>query len=145
AATASSANSSPSGTARARALHRRAGCRTHQGDGRGGLHDRHAADVLRASPQREGHRGRRRLSTGRGDARECRLSLDPQPHHAGGRSPGTLPGAPHRGGDIAMATVPLVNLAKTIRSKNAGVDKVTFDVIFQDKKSYDLVRTSRAL
>ena len=44
-----------------------------------------------------------------------------------------------------MGTVPLVSLAKTIRSKNAGVDKVTFDVIFQDKKSYDLVRASRAL
>jgi hypothetical protein len=44
-----------------------------------------------------------------------------------------------------MGTVPLVSLAKTIRSKNAGVDKVTFDVIFQDKKSYDLVRKSRAL
>jgi hypothetical protein len=39
----------------------------------------------------------------------------------------------------------LTSLAKTIRSKNAGVDKVTFDVIFQDKKSYDLVRQSRAL
>jgi hypothetical protein len=42
-------------------------------------------------------------------------------------------------------TAPLVSLAKTIRSKNAGVDKVTFDVIFQDKKSYELVRASRAL
>jgi hypothetical protein len=42
-------------------------------------------------------------------------------------------------------TVPLSSLAKTVRSKNAGVDKVTFDVIFQDKKSYDLVRASRAL
>ena len=42
-------------------------------------------------------------------------------------------------------TAPLISLAKTIRSKNAGVDKVTFDVIFQDKKSYDLVRQSRAL
>jgi hypothetical protein len=42
-------------------------------------------------------------------------------------------------------TAPLTSLAKTIRSKNAGVDKVTFDVIFQDKKSYDLVRLSRAL
>ncbi len=44
-----------------------------------------------------------------------------------------------------MKTVPLTSLAKTIRSKNAGVDKVTFDVIFQDKKSYDLVRRSGAL
>ena len=42
-------------------------------------------------------------------------------------------------------TASLASLAKTIRSKNAGVDKVTFDVIFQDKKSYDLVRLSRAL
>lgn len=45
----------------------------------------------------------------------------------------------------ASGTVPLISLAKTIRSKNAGVDKVTFDVIFQDKQSYDLVRRSRAL
>lgn len=45
----------------------------------------------------------------------------------------------------APRTAPLVSLAKTIRSKNAGVDKVTFDVIFQDKTSYDLVRESRAL
>jgi hypothetical protein len=42
-------------------------------------------------------------------------------------------------------TMPLVSLAKTIRSKNAGVDKITFDVIFQDKKSYDIVRRSQAL
>jgi hypothetical protein len=44
-----------------------------------------------------------------------------------------------------VRTAPLVSLAKTIRSKNAGVDKVTFDVIFQDKKSYDFVRASRVL
>src|ERR1700676_1884398 len=42
-------------------------------------------------------------------------------------------------------TVPLASLAKTIRSKNAGVDKITFDVIFPDKQSYDLVRRSGAL
>ncbi|HSB80413.1 MAG TPA: DUF4387 domain-containing protein [Candidatus Methylomirabilis sp.] len=39
-------------------------------------------------------------------------------------------------------TRPLVELAKTIRSKNAGVDHITFDVIFPDRKSYDLVRRS---
>src|SRR5215472_10557100 len=44
-----------------------------------------------------------------------------------------------------MATRPLVDLAKTIRSKNAGVDKITFDIIFQDKAAYDLVRRSRVL
>jgi hypothetical protein len=43
------------------------------------------------------------------------------------------------------STAPLASLAKTIRSKNAGVDKITFDVIFPDKQSYDLVRRSGAL
>lgn len=40
---------------------------------------------------------------------------------------------------------PLVDLAKTIRSKNAGVDKVTFDIIFVDRESYDRVRRSGVL
>jgi hypothetical protein len=43
-----------------------------------------------------------------------------------------------------MATK-LVDLAKTIRSKNAGVDKITFDVIFTDRAAYDRVRRSGAL
>ena len=42
-----------------------------------------------------------------------------------------------------MAT--LRDLASTIRSKNAGVDKVTFDVIFPDRTAYDRVRKSRVL
>ena len=37
------------------------------------------------------------------------------------------------------------DLAKTIRSKNAGVDKITFDVIFPDRAAYDRVRESDAL
>ena len=44
-----------------------------------------------------------------------------------------------------MTTKPLVELAKTIRSKNAGVDQITFDVIFRDRATYDLVRKSGAL
>ena len=44
-----------------------------------------------------------------------------------------------------MTTKPLVELAKTIRSKNAGVDQITFDVIFRDQASYDVVRKSGAL
>jgi Domain of unknown function (DUF4387) len=36
-------------------------------------------------------------------------------------------------------------IAKTIRSKNAGVDKITFDVIFPDRASYDRVRESGVL
>ncbi len=42
-------------------------------------------------------------------------------------------------------TRPLVELAKTIRSKNAGVDQITFDIIFPDRESYDLVRKSGAI
>ena len=38
-----------------------------------------------------------------------------------------------------MASRKLCEVAKTIRSKNAGVDKVTFDVIFPDRASYDPV------
>ena len=44
-----------------------------------------------------------------------------------------------------MATRLLSEIAKTIRSKNAGVDKITFDVIFADRAGYDLVRRSGAL
>ena len=36
-------------------------------------------------------------------------------------------------------------LAKTIRSKNAGVDKITFDIIFADRARYDRVRNARVL
>jgi len=39
----------------------------------------------------------------------------------------------------------LSELAKTIRSKNAGVDKITFDVIFADRAAYDRVRESGVL
>ena len=36
----------------------------------------------------------------------------------------------------------LGDLAKAIRSKNAGVDKITFDVIFSDHETYNLVKGS---
>jgi hypothetical protein len=39
----------------------------------------------------------------------------------------------------------LSELAKTIRSKNAGTDKITFDIIFREKEAYELVKRSRAL
>jgi len=39
----------------------------------------------------------------------------------------------------------LSELAKTIRSKNAGIDKITFDVIFPDRATYDRVRGSGVL
>ena len=40
---------------------------------------------------------------------------------------------------------PLSEIAKTIRSKNAGVDRITFDVIFAARADYDHVRRSGAL
>lgn len=39
----------------------------------------------------------------------------------------------------------LIDLAKTIRSKNASPDRVTFDIIFNKQEEYDLVRKSGAL
>ena len=44
-----------------------------------------------------------------------------------------------------MASHKLSEIAKTIRSKNAGVDKITFDVIFPDRGTYDRVRGSGIL
>lgn len=44
-----------------------------------------------------------------------------------------------------MSETPLKNLAKTIRSKNAGVNKITFDIIFRDQPNYERVKKSGAL
>jgi hypothetical protein len=41
--------------------------------------------------------------------------------------------------------IPLVDLTKAIRSKNAGPDKITFDVILKDRVAYDLVKKSGVL
>jgi len=42
-----------------------------------------------------------------------------------------------------MAT--LRDLASTIRSKNAGVDHITFDVIFRERANFERVRDARVL
>jgi uncharacterized protein DUF4387 len=39
----------------------------------------------------------------------------------------------------------LVELATTIRSKNAGVDHITFDVICRERRNFERVRDSGAL
>ncbi|NLC10676.1 MAG: DUF4387 domain-containing protein [Firmicutes bacterium] len=44
-----------------------------------------------------------------------------------------------------MKTKKLVELAKTIRSKNAGPDKTTFDIVFREKEVYELVKKSNAI
>lgn len=45
----------------------------------------------------------------------------------------------------ATATTTLGELAKTVRSKNAGTDRITFDIIFSDRATYEHVRESGAL
>jgi hypothetical protein len=45
----------------------------------------------------------------------------------------------------AMPTQRLFELAKTIRSKDAGVDRITFDVIFTDRASYERVQRTGVL
>lgn len=42
-------------------------------------------------------------------------------------------------------TKKLVELAKTIRSKNAGTDRITFDIIFREEKNYRLVKESKCI
>ena len=44
-----------------------------------------------------------------------------------------------------METTKLYQLAKTIRSKNAGVDRITFDIIFNKEANYHLVQQSKVL
>ena len=44
-----------------------------------------------------------------------------------------------------MTTRKLQDLAKTIRSKNAGVDKITFDIIFLNRENYEAVKRSDVL
>lgn len=43
------------------------------------------------------------------------------------------------------ATTTLGQLAKTVRSKNAGTDRITFDIIFADHATYQHVRRSGVL
>lgn len=39
----------------------------------------------------------------------------------------------------------LVDLASTIRSKNAGVDHTTFDILFRERETWERVRASGAI
>ena len=44
-----------------------------------------------------------------------------------------------------MKTRRLSELAKTVRSKNAGVDLITFDIIFSDRATYERVKRARVV
>src|SRR5689334_14512332 len=75
--------------------------------------------------------------------------MDAQPR-AGGegsaravRHPPARCGGRESQGDRVMPT--LRELASTIRSKNAGVDKITFDVIFRARENFERVRDSGVL
>ncbi len=46
---------------------------------------------------------------------------------------------------MQKTTQKLHQLAKTIRSKNAGVNKITFDIIFREAAEYERVKRSRVL
>lgn len=46
---------------------------------------------------------------------------------------------------MTMSTQKLHELAKTIRSKNAGVNKITFDIIFRERAVYERVKRSRVI
>ena len=44
-----------------------------------------------------------------------------------------------------MTSRKLSELAKTVRSKNAGVDLITFDIIFSERSTYESVKRARVL
>ena len=44
-----------------------------------------------------------------------------------------------------MAAVKLGELANTIRSKNAGVNQITFDIILKNRRDYERVTASGAI
>ena len=44
-----------------------------------------------------------------------------------------------------MAKTKLKDLASTIRSKNAGINHITFDIIFRDQNVFERVRDSRVI
>ena len=44
-----------------------------------------------------------------------------------------------------MKTQRLAELAKSIRSKNAGVNLITFDIIFAQRSTYERVKQARVL
>jgi hypothetical protein len=46
---------------------------------------------------------------------------------------------------LSSAPRTLIDLAKVIRSKNAGPFEITFDVMFDDREKYELVRQSGAI
>lgn len=44
-----------------------------------------------------------------------------------------------------LKTQKLSDIAKTIRSKNAGVDKITFDIIFTHREPYERVKRAQII
>ena len=63
------------------------------------------------------------------------------------RSSRAVPDPHDDGGECVSGpkTQKLSQLAKTIRSKNAGVDKITFDIIFSDREVYERVKRAQVI
>src|SRR5262249_23701214 len=133
----------PTRLARTRTLPGGGGGRAALGGCRGHLRAGHPQSVLRPPPggERDGRGGG--PDDGRSLAWQARLRVDGEPRRAGDRPARAF--HDQAGSGRRVTTKPLVELAKTIRSKNAGVDQITFDVIFPDRESYELVKRSGAL
>ena len=56
-----------------------------------------------------------------------------------------MTGAPSAADRLPATQTRLSDLAKTIRSKNAGVNQITFDVIFRERAVYERVKRSGVL
>ena len=90
--------------------------------------------LLRAAAGGEGNRRDGRAHDGRGPARQGRLRVDgePRPRHSPIPSSSPRDGASRTVGAMTHAAS-ASSWRKTIRSKNAGVDQITFDIIFRDR------------
>src|SRR3546814_14814907 len=84
----------------------------------------------------------------RSHACQRRLPLDPQSHPGGEGRIATLP-HPHDSSrplkEHHMPAKKLAELAKTIRSKNAAVNMITFDIIFRTAAVYEAVKRPEQL
>lgn len=63
--------------------------------------------------------------------------------HVGQVRTRTVSSVATREGEASL--VRLADVARTIRSKNAGPDFITFDIIFDDKVTYETIKNSDAL
>ena len=93
-------------------------------------------------PRRKRHR-RHRGNDQEDDEVVAGLHVERQPHRADRRSDGALPRPHDRSRSPDMTK--LSDLASTIRSKNAGVNQITFDIIFPTPRATGACSASGAI